>query len=129
MNYGECIKTARKKAGITQKELAQKSNMAEITIRQYETNKREPRTAQLQKIADALEIELSELIGDALAEQYLHTLKRVKQMPDKIIQTVTKGKLLAHYENLNSIGQNKALDYVEDLTKIPEYRKDDVEAE
>ena len=63
MNFGECIKNARKKAGLTQKELAQKAGLAEITIRQYETNKREPRNEQLRKIAHVLEITEDQLLG------------------------------------------------------------------
>lgn len=61
MNLGECIRNARKKAGYTQKTLAQKSGLAEITIRQYETNKREPRLEQIEKIAAALELKSDDL--------------------------------------------------------------------
>ena len=43
MSVGDHIKNARKSAGMTQKELAEKCGAAEITIRQYESNKREPR--------------------------------------------------------------------------------------
>ena len=63
ISYGSDIKAARVKAGLTQKELAQKAGLAEITIRQYETNKREPRTENLKKIASALNIPVSELLG------------------------------------------------------------------
>ena len=56
MNLGESIRNARKKAGYTQKKLAEKSGLAEITIRQYEANKREPRYEQIKKIATALKI-------------------------------------------------------------------------
>lgn len=57
MNLGESIRNARKKAGYTQKKLAEKSGLAEITIRQYEANKREPRYEQIKKIATALKID------------------------------------------------------------------------
>ena len=66
MNLGECIKNARKKAGYTQKTLAQKSGLAEITIRQYETNKREPRIGQIEKIAAALGIEPDDLYRSSI---------------------------------------------------------------
>lgn len=61
--FGESIKIARKKAGITQKELAQKTGLAEITIRQYETSKREPGMDKLEKIANALDIDIDTLVG------------------------------------------------------------------
>ena len=54
MSIGNNIKIARAAAGLTQKELALKCDLAEITIRQYETGKREPRMTQIQKIATAL---------------------------------------------------------------------------
>ncbi len=53
-NIGENIRKFRKKANLTQKELAEKCGLAEITIRQYETGKRTPKTEILAKIADAL---------------------------------------------------------------------------
>ena len=36
-DYGKNIKNARKKAGLTQKELAEASGVAKVTIQQYET--------------------------------------------------------------------------------------------
>ena len=64
MNIGNKIKDARKLAGLTQKELAKKCEVAEITIRQYETDKRQPRYEQLLKIADALGIETKDLLPE-----------------------------------------------------------------
>ncbi len=53
---GDNIKRYRKRAGLTQKQLAEKSGLAEITIRQYESNKREPKSGYLDDIAGALDI-------------------------------------------------------------------------
>ena len=44
--------------------------VAEITIRQYETNKREPKITQLKKIASVLNVPVSALIGDLTDEQH-----------------------------------------------------------
>ena len=43
MSIGENIKNIRMQKGLTQKQLAEKSGVAEITIRQYESDKREPK--------------------------------------------------------------------------------------
>ncbi len=59
---GENIKKFRKQMGFTQKELADRLGCAEITIRQYESNKREPSIEQLGKIADILNLHLFDLI-------------------------------------------------------------------
>jgi transcriptional regulator with XRE-family HTH domain len=63
MTVGERIKKNRTIKGWTQKKLAAKAELAEITIRQYETNKRIPKTEQLQKISTALDIDISDLLG------------------------------------------------------------------
>ena len=62
-DYGKNIKEARKKAGLTQKELADASGVAKITIQQYEAGKRQPRLEQLMKIAEAMKIKVDVLIG------------------------------------------------------------------
>ncbi|MDR0476039.1 MAG: helix-turn-helix transcriptional regulator [Treponema sp.] len=55
MNIGERIKEARKTQALTQKQLAQKMGVAEVTIRQYESGKRALSLEQLEKIALALD--------------------------------------------------------------------------
>ncbi len=62
MTIGQKIQNFRKEKGYTQKQLAEKCGMATGTIQQYELNKREPRQEQLRKIADALEVELWEIV-------------------------------------------------------------------
>lgn len=56
MTIGNRIQESRKKKGMTQKELADKIGCAEITIRQYESGKRQPRLNQISQIADALNV-------------------------------------------------------------------------
>lgn len=63
MSIGRNIKLARASAGMTQKELASKCKVAEITIRQYETGKREPRMSQIEKIASVLGCSTSFLLS------------------------------------------------------------------
>lgn len=65
MTIGERIKTARSNAGLTQRDLAEKSGMATGTVQQYELGKRQPRIEQLQKIADALDVDISYLMNGA----------------------------------------------------------------
>ena len=65
MSVGEKIRTARKKAGLTQEELARAAGVATITIRQYELGKRQPRLEQLELIANALKVPISKLVSDS----------------------------------------------------------------
>lgn len=62
---GNNIKTARKKLKITQKELATRLGIAEITIRKYENGDREPNLETIEKLAAALEVTPYELLGGA----------------------------------------------------------------
>ena len=62
MNIGENIKQARKKKGYTQKQLAEKCNMYESQIRKYELGNANPKIETLQKIANALDINVLVLL-------------------------------------------------------------------
>lgn len=58
------IKSARKKAGLTQKELGSRLGVSASMIALYETEKRDPKTETLHKIADALGVDIFELIPE-----------------------------------------------------------------
>lgn len=63
MNIGESIKKYRKEKGLTQTELAIKSNLSKNAIYNYENNKRTPNIDMLNKIAIALNVSLERLLG------------------------------------------------------------------
>ncbi|WP_410495110.1 helix-turn-helix domain-containing protein [Cellulosilyticum sp. ST5] len=54
MELGEHIRLARHCSELTQKELAKRAGLSEITIRKYEKGERKPKIEQLRKIAKAL---------------------------------------------------------------------------
>ena len=64
MDIGALIKQKRKAAGLTQEALAQKIGCATITIRQYESGKREPSVIVLGKLANALGVDIFDLIPE-----------------------------------------------------------------
>lgn len=77
MEIGQSIQEARKKAKLTQKELAEKVGIATITVQQYERGVRTPKIETLQKIAQALNIDVGVLYGvevDKGNPQYLNRL-------------------------------------------------------
>lgn len=61
MDIGQKIKELRKKQGMSQKDLADKLGITPVMISQYENGKRNPKLETLQKISDALEVDISEL--------------------------------------------------------------------
>lgn len=54
MTFAELLKSHREAAGLSQKELAEKSELAQPTVANYELGKREPTWAAVQKLAAAL---------------------------------------------------------------------------
>ena len=64
MDIGTKIKIQRKKAGLTQIERAKKADRAGNSIRLYEGRKRIPNLATVQKIADALDLDIRDLVMD-----------------------------------------------------------------
>ena len=83
MDLGNTIKHYRTIRNLTQKQLGDLLGVAEITIRQYETNKREPKISQLKKIASVLNIPISTLIGGLTDEQHIKSVLELIQDNDK----------------------------------------------
>lgn len=60
---GTNIKTARKNAGLSQVQLAQKAGITKAAISRYESGLRKPRAEHLKAMAEALGISTDELLG------------------------------------------------------------------
>lgn len=58
MDIGEKIKFYRTQKGITQRQLAELSGIHPVSIRKYEAGMMQPGVVQIQRIADALEINI-----------------------------------------------------------------------
>lgn len=63
------IREARKRKGLTMKELGNRLGLAESTISQYETGKREPDNETLLKIGEILGVSVGYLLGEDIASQ------------------------------------------------------------
>lgn len=85
MNIGKRIVIARKNAGLTQMELAKRTNIPYQTIGHWERNAVSPRLSSLEKLADALGINVKTLICGQAAEDTEDTEDTVKEnpVPDK----------------------------------------------
>lgn len=146
MTIGEKIRCIRKRKGLTQKGLAEKSGIAEITIRQYEADKYKPKPDAIMKLCFALDCKTTDLIDDDNQKYYrmfdeilknAHSLvnsANTEDELDKAEKLLTDAeklyqeeyplniRLQASFELLNNAGKEKAVTYVEDLSKIPEYQ-------
>lgn len=120
MTTGQLIKAARKKAGMTQKELGAKLGVAYQTLAQWENDLRNPKLDTLQRIAAALGVPVQELISDWEAvdkEEFKDVFIYGKGL------TTPKDRIDAALDRLNDEGQEKAAERVEELTEIPKYQK------
>ena len=63
-SFGERLKTLRKKAGLTQEELADRSGFSIATIRRWEWGERIPRVDDIKKIARALGVSVDDLLHE-----------------------------------------------------------------
>ena len=131
MTTGQRIKEARKKAGLTQAELAEKLGVSSSFIAQYENDLRNPKPDTLQRIATALDISVNRLLfsdnpslfqrneaiflRDVLGS--LSSLHHVDETIDEAISKINEAIIL-----LNNDGINEAVKRVEELTEIPRYQ-------
>ncbi len=70
MSIGESIRNLRKKAGFTQKQLAEKVGVNEVTIRSYEAEKYNPKINTLTKLCVALDCKITDLIDEDSKKYY-----------------------------------------------------------
>lgn len=124
METSERIKEIRKEKGLTQKQLAEKAELSIATIQGYEQGKYKPKIGTLQKIAIALDIPVTYLCVGIIPD-YDEVKKKVASwgISGALPQTKEEQLILEKCRKLNETGQQKAVEQMELLTKIPEYRK------
>lgn len=68
LQVGSQIKKFRKEKGYTQKDFSKRIGIAYSTYSNYENNNRVPNAETLQKIATALDVSVSDILGTSLAQ-------------------------------------------------------------
>lgn len=81
MKLGEKIKKLRQLRGLTQKELAKRAGLSELSIVLYEKGNRRPRVDVIAKIAKALDVSVEYLLSEKEDRIDNDTLKFVKRVP------------------------------------------------
>ena len=76
MTIGENIKKARLAAGLTQKELADKCGIADSAVRKYESGRVVPKLPMIKKIADALNVFITDLTGSTAGPSFESSLEQ-----------------------------------------------------
>lgn len=146
MTTGQRIKEARKKAGLTQKELGAKLGVTYQTLAQWENDLRNPKQETIKRIATALNCDFYWLLlGEDLSIEDRQALNVmcVFNTDDYHIQKAaklavyyaenehksrgysfskTEEELIQSFSELNPSGQQEAVKRIEELTEIPKYQ-------
>lgn len=142
MEIGKNIKAARKAAGLTQAALAEKCGLATITIRQYESEKREPNIGQIVNLASALNVSILYLLdaegadGNTLPTYFadpgdFEFIKmfgldtpagRQTFFSERPGSDDTASRIKRAWAKLNEAGREKAVERIEELAEISRYR-------
>lgn len=96
--FGKRLVSARKKKGLTQKKLAELLEITPTRLNYWEKDKREPDFFMFTKILTVLDADANEMLG----------LKKNTNIPKD-------------YSELNTLGKQKADEYIEDLLENPKY--------
>lgn len=133
MTTGQRIKNARKRAGFTQAQLAEKLNIPYQSISQWERNLRKPKAESLQKISNALLIPVSELLDPVAFNAGYEDGFNAADCEHRIIDEAWKqdgysgsdieGRLISAFSSLNDDGQAVAVERIEELTQIAKYQR------
>ena len=146
MTTGELIKRARQNSKMTQKELAEKVGVSYQMIQAWENNRRNPKVQTMKKIASALGISawvdlyppelqssvtidymkgvLSRCGGNAIVDEPPSNPKATAILAEALDASFHLDKALLYcFDMLNDKGKQKAVEQVEKLASIPEYRK------
>lgn len=145
-NIGEQIKAYRTEARMTQEQLAQAIGVKRSVVSKYENGIIEPSLSQIQNIAKAIGISWYELIGTGDEFSALQNLSDLHpgfefvysangdlvpvshELIKKMVAVMPSlntplGQLLHCFNRLNQKGQKIAIQRVNELGKIPEYRE------
>lgn len=126
MTIGERIKAVRKEKGLTQKELAERTGLAVITIQQYEADKYEPRSDNIIRIAKALDVPPFQIGGSSKWDELsdLDTLQKEAKLFDLIftLHGQETASTINDFLSLDPEGQEKASEYIDFL--MQKHRKE-----
>jgi len=109
-SLGQRIVQYRTKAGLTQKALASAIGVSPQALSYYENDRNDPPTTVLVKIAEILNITGDKLLG----------LADVRPNP-AVYKNRFEYALLREIRFLNSLGQDRALEYISQLKDMPRY--------
>ena len=125
-SIGQNIKRIRIAKGLTQEKLGDlcEPKIAGSAIRRYENGGASPKLENLQRIAKALQVSSSELDPKLNEIMTFNNGEEFEQTRAALLCDIKISEMKQLMKKLNDGGRDKALEQVEMLTKVPEYRKE-----
>jgi transcriptional regulator with XRE-family HTH domain len=109
MDIGKRIKNRRKELELSAEQVAERMGVSPATVYRYESS--DIMNMGIDKVA---------LIAEAL---YTTPAYLMGWADDQLNLNLKQQKLLSQFDMLNEIGQDKAVEYITDLTDNPNYKK------
>ena len=97
MTTGERIYIARKRSGLTQKELGEKLGVSASMIGQYENGFRNPKKKTLERIADALGVSWEELYVFSIEAEQTRKLDEIEEIKKQLETAEGKKRAALEY--------------------------------
>lgn len=126
MTTGERIRQARKNAGLTQAQLADKMGISAAGVAQWENDLRNPKIETIKKIAVALGVDAVDLYEEPVVNAVHDNLVSAGILRQMFATSSTdileeSLQLQRDFSILTKEGRTKALERVHELTEIPRY--------
>ncbi len=99
MTTGENIKRIRKEKGLTQKKLGELCGISESNIRKYENGKQNPKIETIEKIANALNVQIIDIMPQLFTSPNYRQTKEWKSFEKGINTTYAIIKILEDLYN------------------------------
>lgn len=135
MGTGKRIKAVRIARGLTQKQLGDLCGMADSAIRRYESDRGNPTEKTLKRIASALDIPVTDLLGRRDQALYDAGFKEGSEVEEWLNRQVDEAwaqegythserecDLIRAFSILNDEGQQRAVESVEIIAGNPKYQ-------
>lgn len=136
MNIGDNMRNIRKQKSMTLQQLADILGCSQQNISQYESGKRTPKLKTVQKIADALNVNVNDLLENPLDDSPVYkAYKNTNSLDSPLAKDFINKKIVSQiddwqqidielvkaFKKLNEDGKTVAIERVEELTEIPRY--------
>ena len=127
MKIGEFLSVYRKKHSLSMEELAGRCGLSKAYISKLEANIDSDKSKQIKpsiqtfnKIANGLNISLTELLSTLDAEQEVTLTSDHNSITDTINKSFIK-EINSYFEFLSDAGKKEAIKRIEELTYVPKY--------